>query len=58
MGSFVEGLVAFEGVLLDGFDLDVWDDEGLLPEFVAEVERQLGDVLTGDQASAFAALLA
>ena len=58
MESFVDSLVQFEGVLLEGFDLEVWDDDGLLPEFVREVEAKLADVLTPEQASAFAALLA
>lgn len=57
MELFIESLVVFETVLLDDFDSDVWEDEGLLTAFVDEVERKLADVLTPVQASAFAALL-
>jgi hypothetical protein len=57
MELFIVSLVQFESVLLDGFDLDVWNDDGLLPEFVGEVERKLADVLTAEQASGFAGLL-
>ena len=58
MALFIASLVQFEDVLLKRLDLDVWNDDGLRPEFLSEVERQLGEVLTTEQASAFAALLA
>ena len=58
MQSFIQGLACFESVLLDGFDLDVWDGDGLRPDFVGEVKRRLADMLTAEQASAFVALLA
>lgn len=58
MEAFLEALAVFEEVLLRRFDLDVWGDDGLLPKFVQDVERELLGILGTDQASRFAGLLA
>jgi hypothetical protein len=58
MVTFLEALARFEEILLGDFDLDVFDDDGLLPQFVQAVERELGGVLSSDQAARFAELLA
>jgi hypothetical protein len=57
MEAFINSLVGFEIVLLDGFDLEVWDDNGLLPQFVGQIEQELAGILTSEQAAAFAAIL-
>lgn len=57
MESFVQCLARFESVLLGRFDLDVWNDSGLRPDFVAEVKRAVGGVLTAEQVDAFIALI-
>jgi len=58
MEAFLEALAAFEQVLLGRFALDVWGDDGLLPQFVEDVERELAGILGANHASRFAGLLA
>jgi hypothetical protein len=57
MESFVAALVEFEQVLLSDFGREVFDDNGLLPAFVLEVDRRVGSVLTADQTARFIELL-
>jgi hypothetical protein len=54
--SFVTALVEFERVLLVDFGKEVFDDDGLIPEFVQSVEQRVGTVLTTDQTARFVRL--
>jgi hypothetical protein len=57
MESFVAALVEFEQVLLGDFRLEVWNDDGLIPAFVQDVEQRVGTVLTTDQTARFIGIL-
>jgi hypothetical protein len=57
MESFVAALVEFERVLLADFASEVFNDDGLIPAFVEEVERRVGSVLTPEQTARFVEIL-
>jgi hypothetical protein len=57
MESFIAALVEFDRVLLADFELEVFNDDGLIPEFVRAVEHQVGTVLTTDQTARFVGIL-
>ena len=57
LAEVVSALTNFEQVLLGKYDLEVWDDNGLLDDFVNDVRDSLRQTLTVEQAAAFVEMM-